>query len=441
MFKPGATHLLAGRSFWLALLATALVFDVGRAWSDEPGRIVVRGDEDRDLFANSPFFRDTTLELHPRTYYFVRDNFDGSKNQAWAGGGWLAYHSGLWANTFHIGLTYFTSNPIVAPDNEGGTLLLTNEQDPINTLGVAYVGAKFLGQDLLVGRQMVDTPLINRRDNRMIPITFEGATIRSDTGKDARFEYIAGYLQRFRPRDSNDFDFISQGFGTNDVDAGTPFGWFRYRPNPYLSFAAENYWVEDTINTGYVEAIYKFPRRTSGPQFELAANLITQNSVGAELLTGPPSFFTYQGSARLTVDFGDLAVFFVASTTGKENEINFPLGTKPNYTDLQQLSFDNAGEEAAGLGATLKLDKIGLKDVTATAWFVWGWDAIDPTTNASLPNEQELNLALRWQPTEERWKGLSVWARYSDVFSTGSARDTQPEFRFIVDYTVPLLPR
>jgi hypothetical protein len=431
--RPSVTSLL-----WAMFLATALVLVPAAARSDEPGRIVVQ--EDADRFANRPFFRDTTLELHPRTYYYDRDNLNGTINQAWAGGGWLAYHSGLLANTFHIGLTYFTSNPIIAPDNQGGTLLLTSEQDPINTLGVAYLGAKFWGQDLIVGRQMIDTPLINRRDNRMIPITFEGATIRSDTGKDARFEYIAGYLQRFRPRDSNDFDFISQGFATNDVDAGTPFGWFRYRPNANLSFAAENYWVEDTINTGYVEAIYKFPRRTGWPQFELAANLITQNSVGDQL-TGPPTFFTYQGSTRLTVDFGDLALLFVASTTGRQNEINFPLGTKPNYTDLQQLSFDNAGEEAAGLGATLKLDKIGLKDVTGTAWFVWGWDAINPTTHASLPNEQELNLALRWQPSDERWKGLSVWGRYSDIFSTGSARDTQPEFRFIVDYTIPLLPR
>jgi hypothetical protein len=81
---------------------------------------------------------------------------------------------------------------------------------------------------------------------------------------------------------------------------------------PLASFAAENYWVEDTINTGYVEAIYKFPRRTSGPQFELAANLITQNTVGGDLLTGPPSFFTYQGSARFTVDFGDLNLLSVA---------------------------------------------------------------------------------------------------------------------------------
>jgi hypothetical protein len=415
--------------------ASAVVFGATAAVSDEPG-IVVQEDSWRDR----PFFKDTTLDLHPRTYYYVRDKLDGSTNQAWAGGGWLAYHSGLLLNTFHIGATYYTSNPIIAPADQGGTLLLTNEQDPINSIAVAYLGAKFWGQDLIAGRQIVDTPLINRRDNRMIPITFEGATIRSDRGTDTRFEYIAGYLQRFKPRDSNDFDSISQGFGVNEVDVGTPFGWFRYRPNEYFTFAAENYWVQDTINTGYVEGIYKFPRRAGGPQFELAANLITQNSVGADFLTGS-SFFTYQGSARFTVDFGDLALLFVGSTTGRENAINFPLGTKPNYTDLQQLSFDNAGEEAAGLGATLKLDKLGLKDVTAAAWFVWGWDAINPTTHEPLPNERELDLALRWQPSDGRWKGLSVWARYADVFSTGTARDTQPEFRFIVDYTVPLLPR
>ena len=105
---------------------------------------------------------------------------------------------------------------------------------------------------------MVDTPLINRRDNRMVPLTFEGATLRSDTGKDAKFEYIAGYFQQFKPRDSNNFDMISQGFGVDQIDAGTPFAWFRYRPNANLSFAAENYWVEDTINTGYVEAILSF---------------------------------------------------------------------------------------------------------------------------------------------------------------------------------------
>jgi hypothetical protein len=61
----------------------------------------------------------------PPTYYYDRDKLDGTINRAWAGGGWLAYHSGLLANTFHIGLTYLTSNPIIAPDNEGRTLQLS----------------------------------------------------------------------------------------------------------------------------------------------------------------------------------------------------------------------------------------------------------------------------------------------------------------------------
>src|SRR5262249_56149271 len=134
MLRPGATFLPIGWFLGLALLPTALVFGVTQAWSDEPGRIVVSGDDTRDRLANSPFFRDTTLELHPRTYYYDRDKLDGSINQAWAGGGWLAYHSGLLANTFHIGLTYFTSNPIMAPDNQAATLPLTSHHDPLTTL-------------------------------------------------------------------------------------------------------------------------------------------------------------------------------------------------------------------------------------------------------------------------------------------------------------------
>src|SRR5499426_470158 len=192
MRQPTAVPHRYSTFMLLALAPMTLLLGAAAAVADEPAGIIVQEEPWRDRLAAAPFFRDTTLDLHPRTYYYVRDKLNGSINQAWAGGGWLAYHSGLLANTFHIGLTYFTSNPIVAPDNEGETLLLTNEQDPINTLGVAYIGAKFWGQDLQVGRQMVDTPLINRRDNRMIPLTFEGATIRSDTGKDDRFEYMGG---------------------------------------------------------------------------------------------------------------------------------------------------------------------------------------------------------------------------------------------------------
>ena len=41
------------------------------------------------------FFRDSLVQVVARTYYFARDNSDGSKSQAWAAGGWLAFRSGL----------------------------------------------------------------------------------------------------------------------------------------------------------------------------------------------------------------------------------------------------------------------------------------------------------------------------------------------------------
>ncbi len=416
-------HMVWGL-FWLSLAATS----------------ASAGELERDRIVSAPFFRDTTLDLHLRSYYLGRDNFDDSRDRSWAGGGWLSYRSGLLVDTLYLGATLYTSQPIFAPADEGGTLLLTSHQNALGSLGEAYVGAKVARQDFIVGRQSIDTPLINPKDNRMVPITFEGATLRSSADKDAKFEYIVGYLRRFKPRDSNDFESISQGFGVDDFDTGTPFAWFRVRPAAGLTFVAENYWVEDIVNTGYVEGIYQFPRRPVGPQYTLAANLITQNSVGSDLMSAGDAFFTYQASARLTVDFGELALMFVASTTGNDAAINFPLGTKPNYTDLQQVSFDRAGEDAAGVGLTLKLDRLGLKDTTAAAWYVWGWDAIDAATNASLPDRQELDLSIRYRPTDGLWKGVSLWARYGHVFSNGAGmRDDQPERRLIADYTVPLI--
>ena len=37
------------------------------------------------------FFRDSLVQYVARTYYFDRDNFDGTKSQTWAAGGWLAF--------------------------------------------------------------------------------------------------------------------------------------------------------------------------------------------------------------------------------------------------------------------------------------------------------------------------------------------------------------
>ena len=147
------------------------------------------------------FFRDSLLQFVARTYYLTRDNFDGSKSQAWAAGGWLAFRSGLIGDVFGVHLAGYTSQPIFAPADEGGTKLLAPGQNSIGVLGQIYGRVQIGDQEIRGGRQLVDTPLINPQDNRMVPNTFEGATLVSLPDKDRNYDYSVGYLWTIKQRD------------------------------------------------------------------------------------------------------------------------------------------------------------------------------------------------------------------------------------------------
>jgi hypothetical protein len=125
------------------------------------------------------FFRESLLQYVVRTYDLTRDNSDGSKSQGWAAGGWLAFRSGLIGDMFGVHLAGYTSQPIFAPADEGGTKLLAPGQNSIGVLGQVYGRVQIGDQEIRGGRQLVDTPLINPQDNRMVPNTFEGATLVS----------------------------------------------------------------------------------------------------------------------------------------------------------------------------------------------------------------------------------------------------------------------
>jgi outer membrane porin, OprD family len=138
------------------------------------------------------FFRDSLLQIVARTYYLTRDNFDGSRSQAWAAGGWLAFRSGLIGDVFGVHVAGYTSQPIFAPLDEGGTKLLAPPQNSIGVLGQVYGRIQIGDQEIRGGRQLVDTPLINPFDVRMVPNTFEGATLVSLPDKDRNYDYSVG---------------------------------------------------------------------------------------------------------------------------------------------------------------------------------------------------------------------------------------------------------
>ena len=71
---------------------------------------------------------------------------------------------------------YYTSQKLFAPPDEDGTKLLAPGQNSLGMLGQIYGRMQIVDQEIRGGRQLVDTPLINPQDNRMVPNTFEGAS-------------------------------------------------------------------------------------------------------------------------------------------------------------------------------------------------------------------------------------------------------------------------
>jgi hypothetical protein len=77
--------------------------------------------------------------------------------------------------------------------------------------------------------------------------------------------------------------------------------------------------------------------------------------------------------------------------------------------------------------------------VTAYALFVHGWERANPTTKASVPNENEFDVDLQWRPQWDFLKGLWVRTRYANVHQYDGPKDTIHDFRVIVNYDIPLL--
>ncbi|SDR60312.1 outer membrane porin, OprD family [Rhizobiales bacterium GAS191] len=396
------------------------------SWSDVTGS---------DSLAHAPsFFRDSLLELQLRSFYFDRRNFDLTRAKAWTDGGSITYQSGLLGDVIGVVGAYYTSQRLIADRDEGGTKLLAPPNRPLSVLAQAYMRTDLFGQELRAGRQLVDTPLLNPYDSRMVPIAFEGVTLSSIPDEGKSYDYTFGYIWKTKLRDSNTFVDMASALGEVRSERGAVFGMLRFRPTAELTATVMDYFIDDTVNTGFGQLEYRFPKYDNIPQFTIGLNDIDQRSVGGNL-TGSPAFWTYQASGLAKAEMNGLTLGVVGSITGQGAAILSPFGSKPNYTDLQQVSFDNAGERAIGGIASYDFGRFGAKGLSADIAFVKGFHAIDPIKRVEIEDRAEYNISVAYEP-EEFLKGLKLQARFSDLRQRGNARVDQTELRLIAKYTV-----
>ncbi len=402
----------------------------------------------------------TEFDINFRTFYFDRRKFDGAQSQAFTIGGWIGLKTGYFLDHIALGATGYTSQPLYAPSDKDGTLLLKPGQDGYTVLGEAYADIRIIDDlDIYVGRKGYDTPFINRNDVRMTPNTFEAIVLQgkvsfgadevkespganegkasleandgktspaSPSAKSATLKYGAGYFDKIKERNSEEFVWMSKDAGAN-VNQGVYTAGAVYE-NGGFSIGAIDYLCPDVINIGYAEAKLKLAINDDWkPKF--SAQFVDQRSVGDNALQGD-SFSGQQVGIKAELPLKQ-ALFSLAYTyTTDGTNMQSPWGGYPGYTSVQVQDFNRAGEGAFLVRAGYEFTK--LKGLSAYALAVVGTDPHD--IGQYRQNEYDANL--QWAPPEGVLKGLSLRLRYALVQQKGGDVDNLKDFRVICNYSI-----
>ena len=234
-------------------------------------------------------FEDTKFDVQGRTFLLDRDKYDDTESYAWAIGGSAGLKTGYFRDRFAVGLTGYTSQPLDAPDDKDGTLLLAPGQEGYSVIGEAYVQFRLTdGININAGRKAFDTPYLNRNDARMTPNTFEAIALQGVSGDqgDGRVALGAGYFDAIKERNSEDFVSMSRDAGAT-VKRGVYSAGANYKKGP-LSVGAIDYYSDDIINILYGEASYAFPLAEKR-EFRLAGSTATSRPSATTCCRAPTS--------------------------------------------------------------------------------------------------------------------------------------------------------
>lgn len=383
--------------------------------------------EDRNSFVD-----DSRYGAQLRSFFFNKGKFDHARSQAWALGGALALQSGYLADLLRVGAVAYTSQRLAGAKDRDGTLLLKPGQESYAVLGQIYGEVKLSDQLYgAVGRKEYNTPYINGNDSRMSPNTFEGLTVygkRGATDGSAEWRYGGGWISRIKPRNGDDFIWMSREAGAS-VDRGVGVAGVNYAKRGF-SLGAVNYYSRDIVDIFYSEAKLALPL-AGARESKFGAQFSNQKSVGDNLLTGS-AFSTRQWGIKGDLDLGAplLTVAYTGTNTGA-NMIS-PWSAHPGYTSVQVKDFDRAGERAVMFRAEYDFAGHGAAGLSAYALLVHGSGVKAPDYN-----NNEVDFNVEWAPREGALRGTSIRLRYANVRQRGGGDPHINDFRLILNYDFP----
>jgi hypothetical protein len=377
------------------------------------------------------FFADTEFEARFRTYYLRKDRTIDVLSEAWAMGGSVHYQSGWLADTFALEAELFTSQPIIADGDRGGTLLLAPEQKGYTIVGVANAKLRHSGVVLTGYRQVLSLPYVNRSDSRMTPNTFEALTLAKDEGP---IRFSTGYIWRIKRRNDDEFVDMGEAVGV-DRERGLAYAGLLYQPAEHFHVGASAGVVPDVLAGLYSETVYA-TSITENIEGRAEGQVTYQQSLGRELLPGDP-FKTWNLGLRLSTSWKGWVARVGAAFTGDQRIILSPYGSNPSYVDLMQRTFNRANEKALLLSLSYDLGRIGAPGLSTILNFAQGWDGME-FEGPRKASEIDLTVDYRVPTRHKIFQGLWLRVRGSWLHVEGRERDGS-DVRVILRYEFPIL--
>lgn len=397
--------------------------------AEEPSNLVISSDAapmPRDELA-AALFDDATFTAHLRTYFYDQTSNAVSDPAAAAIGGWLGYETGWIGDVLKFAAVGYTSQPLWAPEDRGGSLLLLDDQQGFSALGQAYAAFRIDGQTATVYRQLVDQSEINPHDSLMVPNTFEGITLQGAIGP---VNYGGGVLSRMKTRDSFEFQNLGKAAGVSSTSLPLWFGGIDFAPARDVAITASVYAAPDLLASAYGEATWN-TSLAENAELKLSGQFMYQGGLGDNLLNGCTCpTWVFGAKADLTVSGMTFTGGF--TQTGRAADYKTPFGVWVGYTSMLVEDFDRAGE--ATLLAALSYDfaTLGVDGLVASAQA-----AVDVYVPGGTDDWQEYDLSLNYDLTtfNQHWP---LWLRaqygYVDLGSGGHLN----QFRLVLDYEVRL---
>jgi len=195
--------------------------------------------EEKEVSAVDKFksmFTDGKVSGQIRSMYAGYDRELGENDYATAIGGQLKYELASF-NGFNAGFAVTTSQDINFATGSGDkqNSELSSSTGEYTELSEAYINYKYEGLNLRAGRQVLDTPLADSDDIRMVPNSFEAYIATYEL---SNFVFTAGNLQKWQGVDA--------GLGHDDADNRLDSNWINSGDN--------GTWLGGVTYSGVVDA-------------------------------------------------------------------------------------------------------------------------------------------------------------------------------------------